>query len=489
MKIGVNEVTNKCFVMATTTLAAVNTIGLVSMIKRNTMELKFAVLTMLIILISTSTMFFRYLKDKNNIKIRHIVGTPYAVVYGLTLFTTNSIVAPIAIVPLIVICMVYLDEKYLVIPIVGAIILNLIWSYLKMGDPITDSYILLQLVSIIMFFIMAYVVAKISNKIRKAADEESLKTIELVKEQNKIIEGVKDAIELLNKNTQSISGFFTTIESSSSDIQSAIGEILNGCENSTESIDKQNRATSNIKKEIEDAVISSKDMENNFNESQTTVIKTFEIVDALSKKSDIIKAKNEKVSETSNNLKEKAKKVLSIIYIIQSISEKTNLLALNAAIESARAGEFGKGFSVVAEEIRKLAEQSKKSSEEINSILKELEKEVVNVAESILEVTEIIKEEEVLVKDTTINLENLKLDIDEVASKVQSVNEKINRINRDNVKVSEGIMNVASVSEQTLANSQNTSSIVNLLFKEVIDSKDSLNELVTLSERLNEYVQ
>ncbi|AYE35510.1 methyl-accepting chemotaxis protein [Clostridium septicum] len=489
MKIGGNEATNKCFVMATTALAAVNTIGLVSMIKRNTMELKFAVLTMLIILISTSTMFFRYLKDKNNIKIRHIVGTPYAVVYGLTLFATNSIVAPITIVPLIVICMVYLDEKYLVIPIVGASILNLIWSYLKMGNPITDSYILLQLVSIIMFFIMAYVVAKISNKIRKTANEESLKTIELVEEQNKIIEGVKDAIELLNKNTQSISCFFTTIESSSSDIQSAIGEILNGCENSTKSIDKQNRATSNIKKEIEDAVISSKDMENNFNESQTTFIKTFEIVDALSKKSDIIKAKNEKVSKTSNNLKEKAKKVLSIIYIIQSISEKTNLLALNAAIESARAGEFGKGFSVVAEEIRKLAEQSKKSSEEINNILQELEKEVVNVAESILEVTEIIKEEEVLVKDTTINLENLKLDIDEVASKVQSVNEKINSINRDNVKVSEGIMNVASVSEQTLANSQNTSSIVNLLFKEVINSKDSLNELVTLSERLNEYVQ
>lgn len=489
MRMKVTEATNKCFVVATTALACVNVFGLIGMINRNTMELKVALLTMVIIAISTSVMIFKYIQDRNNIKIRHIVGTPYAVVYAITLFATNSIVAPVTIVPLIVICMVYLDEQYLIIPISGATILNVIWSYVRWGDSLTNSYILLQFVSIMMFFIMAYVVSKISNKIRTAADEDALKTIKLVEEQNRIIIGIKEAIELLNKNTQSISGFFATIESSSSNIQSAIGEILNGCENSTASIDDQNKATNNIKRDIEEAVVSSKDMENNFNESKETFVKTFKIVENLSEKSEIIKLKNKNVATTSEKLQEKAKKVLSIMYIIQSISEKTNLLALNAAIESARAGEFGKGFSVVAEEIRKLAEQSKESSEEINSILKELEDEVINVSDSISEVTQIINEEEVLVKDTTANLQNLKSDIGEVANKVEIVNEKINQINRDNFKINEGIINIASISEETLANSQNTSSIVDLLFKEIMDSKDSLNELVMLSERLNEYVQ
>jgi methyl-accepting chemotaxis protein len=309
----------------------------------------------------------------------------------------------------------------------------------------------------------------------------------MVKEQEKILIEIRSAIELLNKNTSSISETFNTIESSSTDISSAILEILNGCESTTSNIEEQNKASNNIKLDIESAVNNSKDMETEFKKSRDIFENVFGMVEEVARNSNEVKNKNLEVYTIANELKEKTSKVLIIIDIIRDISEKTNLLALNAAIESARAGEYGRGFSVVADEIRKLAEQSKDSSNEINSIIKELEGEVLNVSKSINDVTEIINEEELIVKNTTNELYDLTNGLDDMEKLVKGVTSRIIAIDNDNSKITDGIANVASISEETLANSQNTAATVEMLFKEVTDAKNSLDELVELSKRMNTY--
>lgn len=106
-----------------------------------------------------------------------------------------------------------------------------------------------------------------------------------------------------------------------------------------------------------------------------------------------------------------ADKIAEIIGTISDIADQTNLLALNAAIEAARAGEQGRGFAVVADEVRSLAEKTSQSSEEINSIISSLTTNVKQVASSMVGVVEQVQ------KNAELGL-NTAEEIDQAASQI-----------------------------------------------------------------------
>ena len=113
------------------------------------------------------------------------------------------------------------------------------------------------------------------------------------------------------------------------------------------------------------------------------------------------------IEEKAHSLGESSTKVGQIVGIIEGITGQTNLLALNAAIEAARAGEAGRGFAVVADEVRKLAENSRNSTQQISELVTVIQKEVYEVIIAVNEGYSKAKYGTELAQDTFENIENI----------------------------------------------------------------------------------
>ncbi|MFC6331516.1 methyl-accepting chemotaxis protein [Paenibacillus septentrionalis] len=178
-------------------------------------------------------------------------------------------------------------------------------------------------------------------------------------------------------------------------------------------------------------------------------------------------------------LKESTRSIVQILDVLNAVTKQTNILSLNATIEASRAGQAGRGFMVVANEIRELADQSTQSIDVVAQITDRIQSEIVETVDVLSKAYPMFQEQIHSVKEANVIFENVQQQMGSLIAKLEEVTSSVNKLEASQLVLNEAMTNVSAVAEESSATSEEVAS----LSSEQLSVSDNL---VVLSTELSQ---
>lgn len=378
----------------------------------------------------------------------------------------------------------------------------------KLANQISFVIIASIIGIIVLIGLSTFITIKITNSITRPLKQLS-KNAEEIASGNLIVENIvyrgKDELGSLNTSftqmVEQLKELLFSIETASKNVESFAKDLesenkgLTAITNQVAiSTNEMSIGTQSISNDLQDAVTLIEKMDNEFKEnvhtSEESVTFGTEVVSVITDGQEAIEVqrtlmvKNQKTSQqidaATKTFAEYTTEIEDMAKTVSGIADQTNLLALNAAIEAARAGEAGKGFAVVADEVRKLAEEATNSTKHIFDMVAKIKEGISDIRQAVQTGVSIADDQQQSMNTTTEAFRKIENRVDEMMTRLTSLVDGMNTSKQFGEQVLNSVESISAVVEETAAGNEEISASTTeqlSAFEKIVHKVETLRKL------------
>jgi len=281
---------------------------------------------------------------------------------------------------------------------------------------------------------------------------------------------LSDLTSAINQMSFSLSNLVQKTANSMVEASQGTSKILVANQEMASGINEQTAQMEQIAAAVEELSNSSSEVANNCVNASDSSTKALElaksgdnIVQNTLAQMVLIKDAFDNSSTAITSLSQQSKEIEDILSVIKGIADQTNLLALNAAIEAARAGEQGRGFAVVADEVRQLAGRTTEATSEVEGAIESMRRETDNAVSMMAEGSVKVEQGVEMTNDSASALANIITSVDNVVEQIQAIAATAEEQSMTTIEVAQNTESVSSVSQQVETSISNVVNMSNMV--------------------------